>query len=304
MIYTVTFNPSLDYVVHMDAFNIGETNRTSSEELHFGGKGINVSAVLTNLGVANTALGFVAGFTGVEIEKQINELGIKTDFIKLRSGISRINMKINSGVETEINGRGPKIEKTELNELFDKVQKLKAGDIIVLAGSVPENLPNNTYEKLLATLFGKGIDFVVDATGDLLVNTLKFKPFLVKPNIKELGDIFSVEIENEQQAQVYAEKMQEMGGKNILVSMGKNGAFLVSEDGKIFKSRATQVELKSSVGAGDSMVAGFLAGWIQKNDYQYALNLGSAAGGATASSVGLATNDEIYDTFKRLEDFK
>lgn len=300
MIYTVTFNPALDYVVHMDGFELGETNRSSNEELYYGGKGINVSTVLTNLGIPNVALGFVAGFTGAEIENGIKELGINSDFIHLKTGNSRINVKIKSGVETEINGQGPVIDQESLDELFKKTEKLKDGDSIVLAGSIPKTLPENIYEKLLSTLCNKKVNFVVDATNDLLVNVLKFKPFFVKPNVKELGDIFGVKIKGDDQIEFYAKKLQEMGAKNILVSMGKNGAMLISEDGGVFKAGIVGGKAKNSVGAGDSMVAGFLAGWLEKKDYEYALQLGSAAGSATACSGGLARKEEINKALDEL----
>lgn len=300
MIYTVTFNPALDYVVHMDTFALGEVNRTSAEALYYGGKGINVSTVLTNLGVPNIALGFIAGFTGKAIEDGLRAQGIQTDFIQLKNGFSRINVKIKSGSETEINGQGPKIENADLEQLFIKTSLFRADDILVLAGSIPKTLPADIYEDLLARLEGKGIRYVVDATGDLLVNVLKYKPFLIKPNNKELGEIFGKSLETEEQLVLYAKKLQEMGARNVLVSRAKDGALLAAEDGHIYKMGNAPGRVRNSVGAGDSMVAGFLAGWLDTGLYDYALRLGSAAGNATAFSQGIAEKEEILNVLNIL----
>lgn len=300
MIYTVTFNPALDYVVRMEAFQMDEVNRTSSEALYYGGKGINVSTVLANLGVPNTALGFIAGFTGRAIEDGLRAQGLATDFIHLEDGFSRINVKIKAGRETEINGQGPTITQTDIETLFKKTDSLKQGDILVLAGSIPHTLPEDIYEKLLRRLNGRGIEAVVDATGDLLVNVLKYRPFLIKPNNKELGEIFSKQLKTETELVEHAAKLQEMGARNVLVSRAKDGALLLTEEGGVFTLGIAPGKVLNSVGAGDSMVAGFLAGWLEKRSYEYALRLGSAAGNATALSAGIATKEKIEEMMRIL----
>lgn len=300
MIYTVTFNPALDYVVHMEAFRSGEVNRTTQEEIYYGGKGINVSTILTNLGIKNKALGFIAGFTGDAIETGVKSLGIETDFIKLQSGFSRINVKIKAGAETEINGQGPEITQENIGALFQKLDQLKEGDVLVLAGSIPKTLPEDIYEKILGRLQNKGIHFVVDATNDLLVNVLKYKPFLIKPNNIELGEIFGKELTADQEIIDGANKLREQGARNVLISMAGNGAILVTENGASYKIGVPAGKVKNSVGAGDSMVAGFLAGWLSSGDYEQALKTGTAAGSATAFSLGLATKEEIEKLLKIL----
>lgn len=288
MIYTVTFNPAIDYVVHVPQFEKGSINRCDEENAFFGGKGINVSLILNELGLESTALGFIAGFTGKAIEQGIAEKGIKTDFVHLNKGLTRINVKIRSSEETDINGVGPNIDESQVNELFEKLEKLKNGDTLVLAGSIPNSLPSNIYEKIMEKLNKKGIRFVVDATKDLLLNSLKYEPFLIKPNNDELGEIFSTKIDTPELAAKYAEKLQQKGAKNVLVSMGSAGAVLLDEFGKEHYMPAIEGKVVNTVGAGDSMVAGFIAGVIQKSDYDYALKLGTAAGSATAFSEGLS----------------
>lgn len=293
MIYTVTFNPALDYIMRVDGLQSKDINRTRSEEIHYGGKGINVSVILTRLGVENKALGFVAGFSGKQIEDMLVSDGIKTDFVHLKEGYTRINVKIRCDRELDINANGPEIKREEVDALFEKLEKLKSGDYLILAGSIPKALPDNMYEKILERLDGKGVNFVVDATGDLLKNVLKYKPFMVKPNHHELGEIFGVEITALEDIEKYAKKLQEMGAKNVLVSRGKDGAALIDEFGKVHTMGNVPGKIISSVGCGDSMVAGFVAGYVKEKDYAYALKLGSACGNATAFSSGLATKNEI-----------
>lgn len=299
MIYTVTFNPAVDLVVHADEVKIGLTNRSKSEEIYFGGKGINVSLVLKELGIRSRALGFVAGFTGAAIENSLVERGIDADFVHLEKGFSRINVKIKSGEETELNGLGPKIPEKSLQELLEKLDKIEDGDTLVLAGSIPADLPENIYEKILERLSGRKIRAVVDATKKLLLNVLKYKPFLVKPNEHELGEMFGVELKTVDEIIEHARKLKEMGASNVLVSRAGNGAVLLDEHGKTHICGACKVTVKNSVGAGDSMVAGFIAGC--EKDYDYALKLGTAAGGATAFSEGLAEMDEIFALLKQLD---
>lgn len=299
MVYTVTFNPAIDYVVHVDEMILGAVNRSKSEELYCGGKGINVSLVLRELGISSKALGFVAGFTGRAIEENLVQCGIETDFVHLKSGCSRINVKLKSGLETEVNGQGPKINEDEIEQLFEKLDMLESGDVLVLAGSVPNSLPADIYEKILKRLSGKNIKTVVDATKDLLMNVLKYKPFLIKPNNHELGELFCTALADTDEIIFYARKLKEMGAVNVLVSMAGDGAVLVDENGCVHTCGACKGMVKNSVGAGDSMVAGFIAG-ATKGDYDYALKLGTAAGGATAFSNGLAKSDEIYTLLKTM----
>lgn len=299
MVYTVTFNPAIDYVVQTDGMTVGTVNRAKSEKIYFGGKGINVSIVLGELGISSKALGFVAGFTGAAIEQGISEKGIETDFVHLDKGFSRINVKIKSGSETELNGQGPAIDDKALDELFKKLDNLSDGDTIVLAGSIPDSMPSDSYEKILEHLSGKNIKAVVDATKDLLINVLKYKPFLIKPNNHELGEMFGVTLKTNEEIEEYARKLKSMGARNVLVSMAGDGALLLDENGKTHICGVCKGTVKNSVGAGDSMVAGFIAG-SEKGDYEYALKLGTAAGGATAFADGLAEKDEIFRLLEQL----
>ncbi|MEO2507390.1 1-phosphofructokinase [Clostridium paraputrificum] len=293
MIYTVTFNPSLDYVVKVNDLKLGRVNRTEEEDVYPGGKGINVSIVLKNLGYDSSALGFIAGFTGDEIERRVLEFGCKSDFIKLNEGLSRINVKIKSNEESEVNGGGPHINEEALNSLYKKLDNLQDGDILVLAGSIPKSLPEDIYEKIMERLQKKEIKIIVDATKDLLVNVLKFKPFLIKPNNHELGEIFNVELRTDEEIIEYAKKLQDKGARNVLISMAGDGAIFISESGEIIKSGVPKGEVKNSVGAGDSMVAGFIAGYLKNYNFKEAFKMGVATGSATAFSEGLATKDEI-----------
>lgn len=299
MVYTVTFNPAIDYVVHTGEMKLGATNRSEREEMYFGGKGINVSIVLRELGIQSKALGFTAGFTGEAIEKGLADAGIDTDFVRLETGNSRINVKIKASEETELNGQGPDIDEKALSALFEKLDRLSDGDTLVLAGSIPSSLPSDIYERILERLSGKSIRAVVDATKDLLLNVLKYKPFLIKPNNHELAEMFGVTLNSDEEIEKYARKLQEMGAVNVLISMAGDGAMLIDEFGKMHRCGVCKGTVKNSVGAGDSMVAGFTAGVIN-GDYEYALKLGTAAGGATAFSDGLATKEEITELVKTL----
>lgn len=300
MIYTVTFNPSLDYIVSVDDFKLGLTNRTNSELLLPGGKGINVSTILKNLGIESTALGFVAGFTGDEIVRRVEQSGVHSDFIHIDQGISRINVKLKSIDGTEINGMGPDISPDKVAQLMDKLSVLGDGDVLVLAGSIPATMPADIYSRILEHLKGKGVMYVVDATGDLLLNVLKYHPFLIKPNNHELGDIFGVELKTREEVIPYGKKLQEKGARNVLISMAGEGAVLVAEDGSVYGTPAPKGILVNAVGAGDSMVAGFTAGWLQKHDYRHAFYMGVASGSASAFSEFLATKEEIMDLYSRI----
>lgn len=299
MIYTVTFNPAIDYIVHTGTMQVGQVNRSQGEELYFGGKGINVSFVLHELGLPSKALGFVAGFTGAAIEAGIQEQGIATDFVHLDSGFSRINVKIKSGEETELNGQGPNISEAAVAELFEKLNQLQDGDILILAGSIPNTMPADSYEKILAHLSDQKIKVVVDATKDLLLKVLPYHPFLIKPNNHELGELFGVTLHSIEEIATYAKKLQEMGAQNVLISMAGDGALLIDETGKQHVCGVCKGTVKNSVGAGDSMVAGFVAGSMH-GDYEAALKLGTAAGGATAFSEGLAQRAEIERLLQQL----
>lgn len=300
MIYTVTFNPSLDYIVSMDSFELGKTNRTIGERIFPGGKGINVSIVLSNLGIENIALGFTAGFTGEQIEKETRKMGLVTDFIHVDNGFSRINVKLKDYDGTEINGMGPDITQEAVDKLYGQLDKLKEGDVLVLAGSIPKCLPDSIYRDIMERLQDKGVLFAVDATKDLLVNVLKYRPFLVKPNNHELEEIFQVTLNTGEDVIPYARKLKEMGAGNVLVSMSGQGAVLVDVEGEVHMLPAPKGTLVNAVGAGDSMVAGFLAGWMQKNDYDRAFRMGISAGSASAFSEFLATKEEVEMVFAGL----
>ena len=300
MICTVTFNPSLDYIVSVEDFKLGLTNRTSSELILPGGKGINVSTVLMNLGIGNTALGFTAGFVGDEIIRRLQEMGVKSDFIQIGDGVSRINVKLKSIDGTEINGAGPVIGKEKVEQLMEKLDALGEDDVLFLAGSIPSSMPDDMYEQMMARLDGKGVMIVVDATKDLLVNVLKYHPFLIKPNNHELGEIFGVELKTREDVIPYGKKLQEKGARNVLISMAGEGAVLVSEDGQVFEEPAPKGILVNGVGAGDSMVAGFVAGWMEKKNYEHAFHMGIAAGSASAFSENLATRKEIEEVYRQV----
>ncbi len=293
MVYTVTCNPALDYVMHANGFELGTITRAERTKLFFGGKGINVSLILRELSVDSVAMGFLAGFTGEALEREIAARGIGTDFVRLSSGLTRINVKIRSDTETDVNGEGPTVLPEDVEALYEKLNCLETGDILVLAGSIPATLPSELYEQILERISERGILVTVDATGELLLRTLKYKPFLIKPNREELSELLGVAVESQEDALRYAKQLQAMGARNVLVSMGGDGAVLLDEHGKRHVEDVFCGEVKNTVGAGDSMVAGFLAGYLQSGDYGYALRLGSAAGSATAFCDGLATREEI-----------
>lgn len=300
MVYTVTFNPSLDYIVDVEDFRLGMTNRTCSEQMMAGGKGINVSIVLQNLGIENTALGFIAGFTGEEIRRQVAEMGIRAQFISIPEGISRINLKLRSIDGTEINGMGPSIGRAQLDALYEKLDTLTDKDTLVLAGSIPASMPSSIYCDIMERLYAKGVTFVVDATKQLLLNVLRYRPFLIKPNNHELGELFGVTLSTREAVIPYARKLQEQGARNVLISMAGQGAVLVAEDGSVHLTPAPKGTLVNGVGAGDSMVAGFLAGWQERHDYAHAFRMGVAAGSASAFSRYLATREEVERVFAQL----
>ncbi|MBQ4179359.1 MAG: 1-phosphofructokinase, partial [Ruminococcus sp.] len=286
MIYTVTLNPSIDYIVRLDKLTSGITNRTTSEEYYYGGKGINVSLVLAELDLDSTAYGFVAGFTGKAIENGIRNDHIITDFIKLKEGISRINIKIKAGEETEINCQGPHIDEQELERLLQKIDRIQPGDTLILAGSIPNTMPDDTYEIMMQRIGDKDVRIVVDATKQLLVNSLKYHPFLIKPNRQELSEIFNVEVKTEEDIEHYAKELQKLGARNVLISLGGEGAMLIDENGGKHKAGVLKEKVINTVGSGDSMVAGFVAGYVKTGDYGYALKLGSVCGNATAFLSG------------------
>lgn len=302
MIYTVTFNPSLDYIVSVDDFKIGLTNRTSSELLLPGGKGINVSTVLMNLGIESTALGFIAGFTGEEVVRRLEKMGVKNGFIWIDEGFTRINLKLKSIDGMEINGMGPEISEEKVQMLMDKLDTLGEGDVLFLSGSIPASMPDDAYQKIMERLDGRGVRIAVDATKDLLLNVLPYHPFLIKPNNHELGEIFGVELKTRESVVPYAKKLQEKGAVNVLVSMAGEGAVLVAEDGSVYDTPAPKGKLINGVGAGDSMVAGFMAGYMEKRDYKHAFHMGVASGSASAFSENLATKPEIEAVYRQLQE--
>lgn len=299
MIYTVTLNPSIDYVVSMEQLQEGAVNRVSTENLYAGGKGINVSQILKEHEMENIALGYVSGFTGCFIKDSLQQKGIQTNFIELDAGYSRINMKIKTNHdETEINGAGPSICDVHIKQLYSQLDQLTSDDILVLAGSIPNSLPDDFYEQIMKHLENKGVKVIVDATKNLLLNVLKYHPFLIKPNHHEIAEMFSVTIQSTEELLVYGNKLREMGAQNVLISMGGEGAILITQTGEVFQSNVPKGTVKNSVGAGDSMVAGFIAGYLNTNSYQEALRLGAASGSATAFSSDVATReyiDELVD---------
>ncbi|MEQ2547812.1 1-phosphofructokinase [Dorea ammoniilytica] len=300
MIYTVTFNPSLDYIVSVENFRLGLTNRTSSELMLPGGKGVNVSTVLMNLGIENTALGFVAGFVGDEIIRRLEEMGVQNGFIRIEEGVSRINLKLKSIDGTEINGQGPVISPEHVEELMKQLDRLGEGDVLFLSGSIPSSMPDDAYQKIMERLDGRGVQIVVDATKDLLLNVLEYHPFLIKPNNHELGELFGVELKTREEVIPYAKKLQEKGAVNVLVSMAGEGAVLIDANEDVHMAPAPKGTLVNGVGAGDSMVAGFMTGWLEKQDYEHAFCMGVSAGSASAFSEHLATKAEIEAVYQQV----
>ena len=305
MIYTITFNPALDYIAQVENFKIGEINRTKTETILPGGKGLNVSIVLKNLEIENTALGFVAGFTGEELIRKMESQGVKTDFVKVEKGITRINLKIssmseNQVKETALNGMGPQITKNDMDILFEKIQKMSTKDIVILSGSIPKNMDKDIYEKICKELKEKGITFIVDSTQELLMNVLKYNPFLIKPNKEELEETLNCKISTKEDIVNAAKTLQKMGAQNVLVSLGNDGALLLTKEDDTYYSKAPRGQVVNTVGSGDSMVAGFLAGYYQTQDYEYALKTGVAAGSASAFSIRLATKKDVDLLLKQL----
>lgn len=299
MIFTVTFNPSLDYIVRVDEMRLGTINRANYEQLLPGGKGINVSIVLGNLGHPSRALGFSAGVTGAALEKLLADTGVDADLVHVKAGFTRINAKIKAVEETELNGQGPRIAPEDVDALFSKLDVLGQDDTLVISGSVPNTLPSDMYEQVMERLAGRGVRIVVDAERDLLARVLPYRPFLVKPNNHELGDIFGVTLKTRDEVVPYARRMQEMGAQNVLVSMAGEGGVLVAADGQVYQSPAAKGTVVNSVGAGDSCVAGFLAGLMETGSYQTAFRMGLAAGSASAFSDHLATRPEVEDLMSR-----
>lgn len=300
MIYTVTFNPSLDYIVSVKDFKLGLTNRTDSELMLPGGKGINVSIVLKNLGIDNTALGFVAGFTGEEVVKRLEKFGVKNGFLEIPEGFTRINVKLKSIDGTEINGQGPSISEEKIEQLMTRLDEMGEGDVLFLSGSIPASMPDDTYQKIMERLKDKGVLISVDATQELLLKVLPYHPFLIKPNNHELGEIFGVELRTRESVVPYGKKLQEMGAENVLISMAGEGAVLIASDGQVYDAPAPKGILKNGVGAGDSMVAGFMAGWLERKEYRHAFYMGVAAGSASAFSEQLAVKEEIDQVYEQV----
>ena len=300
MIYTITFNPALDYISQVNNFEIGKINRTETEKILPGGKGLNVSTVLGNLGIESTALGFIAGFTGEELKRDIEQRGIKTDFIKVEKGLTRINVKISSKEETALNGNGPEITEEDIKQLLKKIDNIKSEDTVILAGNIPKCINNNIYEIICKKLEQNKVRFIVDATKELLMNVLRYKPFLIKPNKQELEETFKEKIETKEEIIEHAKKLQKMGARNVLISLGGDGAMLVTTENKEYFLNAPKGKVLNTVGAGDSMVAGFVAGYEKSGDYQYAFKVGLATGSASAFSMNLATSEEVANLLKEI----
>ena len=299
-IYTITFNPALDYISQVENFEIGKINRTQTEKILPGGKGLNVSIVLKNLGIESTALGFVAGFTGEELKTDIEQRGIKTDFVKVEKGLTRINVKISSKEETALNGNGPEVTEENIEQLLKKIDNIKSDDTVILAGNIPKCINNNIYEIICKKLEQNKVRFIVDATKELLMNVLKYKPFLIKPNREELEETFKEKIETKEEIVEHAKRLQEIGAQNVLISLGGEGAILVTTENKEYFLNAPKGKVLNTVGAGDSMVAGFVAGYEKSGDYEYAFKVGIATGSASAFSMNLATAEEVANLLKEI----
>ena len=301
MFYTVTLNPALDYILQVDDFGIGKINRTKTEKILPGGKGLNVSMVLKNLEIDTVAIGFIAGFTGDELRKQMEQKGVKTEFIKVQNGITRINVKISSNQETTLNGIGPDTDEKDIEELLQKINEITSDDLVILSGNIPKSIPKNIYPIICDILEKNNVTFVVDATRELLIDVLKYKPFLIKPNKEELEETFKVKITTKDELVTYAKKLQDMGAQNVLISLGGDGAMLLNKEDKVYYSKAPKGKVINTVGAGDSMVAGFLAGYKKTKDYEQAFKMGIATGSASAFSMDLATAKEVEDLLKDIK---
>ena len=301
MFYTVTLNPALDYISQVDDFSIGKINRTKTEKILPGGKGLNVSMVLKNLEIDTVAIGFIAGFTGDELRKQMEQKGVKTEFIKVQNGITRINVKISSNQETALNGIGPDIDEKDIEELLQKINEITSDDLVILSGNIPKSIPKNIYQIICDILEKNNVTFIVDATRELLIDVLKYKPFLIKPNKEELEETFKVKITTKDELVTYAKKLQDMGAQNVLISLGGDGAMLLNKEDKVYYSKAPKGKVINTVGAGDSMVAGFLAGYKKTKDYEQAFKMGIATGSASAFSMDLATAKEVENLLKDIK---
>ena len=301
MFYTVTLNPALDYISQVDDFGIGKINRTKTEKILPGGKGLNVSMVLKNLGIDSVAIGFIAGFTGDELRKQMEQKGVKTEFIKVQNGITRINVKIRSNQETALNRIGSDTDEKDIEQLLQKINEITSDDLVILSGNIPKSIPKNIYPIICDILEKNNVTFVVDATRELLIDVLKYKPFLIKPNKEELEETFKVKITTKDELVTYAKKLQDMGAQNVLISLGGDGAILLNKEGKVYYSKAPKGKVINTVGAGDSMVAGFLAGYKKTKDYEQAFKMGIATGSASAFSMDLATAKEVEDLLKDIK---
>ncbi len=300
MIYTVTFNPALDYIVRIDNLTMGSINKIKQEQIFAGGKGVNVSIVLENLGYDNVASGFIAGFTGDEIERELKEKGIDTRFIRLPKGMSRINIKLKSEFETELNGQGPEVTEEAIAQLRTQMDGLQRGDYLVISGSTPALMDDDIYGNILKSIMDKGVNVTVDATKGLLLKALPYHPFLIKPNKSELEEFFDVTLYHKKDIIEYAEKLKDRGARNVLVSLGADGAVLLAEDGNLYERKAPEGRVINSVGSGDAMVAGFIAGYMKDGDYGEALKLGVAAGSACAFGDGLASKEEIMELYNQM----
>lgn len=301
MFYTVTLNPALDYILQVDDFGIGKINRTKTEKILPGGKGLNVSMVLKNLEIDTVAIGFIAGFTGDELKKQMEQKGVKTEFIKVQNGMTRINVKISSNQETALNGIGPDIDEKNIEELLQKINDITSDDLVILSGNIPKSISKKIYPIICDILERNNVTFVVDATRELLIDILKYKPFLIKPNKEELEETFKVKITTKDELVTYAKKLQDMGAQNVLISLGGDGAMLLNKEDKVYYSKAPKGKVINTVGAGDSMVAGFLAGYKKTKDYEQAFKMGIATGSASAFSMDLATAKEVENLLKDIK---
>lgn len=300
MVYTLTLNPSLDYMMPVQQLRIGATNRSEGEQIRIGGKGINVSILLRSLGVENLALGIAAGFTGEELLRRMNEEGIRHDFLMGGEGFTRINVKLLSEDETEINGSGPVIGESETQALLRQLVEIHSGDYLVISGSAPRGIPEDFLDRLLGKAIQQGAEIVLDISGPALRQALRYRPFLIKPNQHELEEVLGVSIPDREQALLHGKKLQELGARNVLISLGAEGAVLLDEKGGVYSKKAPDGLLVSSVGAGDSMVAGFLAGWIQSHAYDQAFCMGLAAGSASAFSWDIAKPEDVLRLYQML----
>ncbi|WP_425539211.1 1-phosphofructokinase [Microaceticoccus formicicus] len=300
MITTLSLNPSLDYIVDIEDFNIGKINRTKSEYMLPGGKGLNVSQVLKNLGMASTALGFVAGFTGRELTRMLDEQNISNKMIEVENGFTRINLKVRGDIETAVNGMGPIVTDEDFKKVIIELEKLTEGDVLILSGNIARNMKEDSY-RLIMDKVPDSVKVIVDATKEQLMSVADLKPFLIKPNHEELGELFNVEIKDKKTAGKYARLLQEKGFRNILVSMGGDGAVMLTETGDEYHANAPVGKLVNSVGAGDSMVAGFIYGYLELADYTEAFRYGIAAGSASAFSENLGTGEEIMNLLSQIK---